>query len=44
VYGKSQHEVGRKLRALQRTVSPAPANLTVARFLRDWLDRFLLER
>ena len=45
VYGKSQGEVREKLRALQRTVEsgsmPAPANLTVGRFLEDWLEHFL---
>ena len=45
VYGKTQKEVRDKLRALQRTVDagslPAPANLTVARYLEDWLVRFL---
>ena len=45
VYGKSQREVREKLRALQQVVEagtlPAPANLTVERFLQDWLVRFL---
>ena len=45
VYGKTQKEVRDKLRALQRTVEagslPAPANLTVGRYLEDWLARFL---
>ena len=45
VYGKTQREVRDKLRALQHTleagVLPAPANLTVGRFLEDWLERFL---
>ena len=45
VYGKTQREVRDKLRDLQRTVEsgsmPAPANLTVERFLEDWLVRFL---
>ena len=45
VYGKTQREVREKLRELQRVVEggsvPAPANLTVSRFLEDWLERFL---
>ena len=45
VYGKTQKEVRDKLRALQRIVDagslPPPANLTVARYLEDWLLRFL---
>ena len=45
VYGKTQREVREKLRSLQRTVEagavPAPANLTVGRFLRIWLQEFL---
>ncbi len=45
VYGRTQKEVRDKLRALQRTVDagslPPPANLTVARYLEDWLVRFL---
>ena len=45
VYGKTQKEVRDKLRAVQRTVDagslPAPANLTVGRYLEDWLTRFL---
>ena len=45
VYGKTQHEVRDKLRSLQRTVEagavPAPSNLTVERFLEDWLKRVL---
>jgi integrase len=44
-YGKTQKEVRDKLRALQRTLEagtiPAPANLTVGRYLEDWLTRFL---
>ena len=45
VYGKTQKDVRDKLRVLQRTVNagalPAPANLTVERYLEDWLSRFL---
>ncbi len=45
VSGKTQREVRDKLRALQRNIDagslPAPANLTVGRYLEDWLTRFL---
>jgi len=45
VYGQSQGEVRDKLRSLQRVVAsgamPAPANLTVGRFLDTWLREFL---
>ncbi len=45
VYGKTQRDVREKLRALQRVVeagaTPAPANLTVGRFLEIWLFEFL---
>lgn len=45
VYGKTQREVLDKLRSLQRVVEagavPAPANLTVGRFLEIWLHEFL---
>jgi integrase len=45
VYGKTQHEVREKLRTLQRTIEagslPAPATLTLARFLQSWLNDFL---
>ncbi len=45
VYGQSQGEVRDKLRSLQRVVAsgamPAPANLTVGRFLDTWLHEFL---
>jgi integrase len=45
VYGQSQAAVRDKLRALQRVVEsgamPAPANLTVGRFLETWLREFL---